>query len=243
LWSFELASGRRSRLTFDGLSTFPVWDPSGRRLVLSSGQSGKYQILIRSFGESAADTPVLSERGTNYPLSWSPDGRFIATVSVETDTANDIWILTPDASPAWQSFVKTRYREGAPTFSHDARLIAYASDQSGRSEIYVKPFPAGEAVTVSTDGGTEPLFARGAPTLFYRKGDDMLAVEIAAGPPIAIGTPRRVFSKPYNRSNGFWPNFDVTSDGRRLIMIRGTAQEVPSHVNVVLNWLEQPATK
>jgi serine/threonine-protein kinase len=243
LWSFELASGRRSRLTFDGLSTFPVWDPTGRRLVLSSGQSGKYQILIKSFGDSTADTPVLSERGTNYPLSWSPDGRFIATVSVETDTANDIWILTPGTSPGWQSLVRTRYREGAPTFSHDGRLIAYASDQSGRSEIYVKPFPAGEAVTVSTDGGTEPLFARGAPTLFYRKGDEMLAVEITAGPPIAIGTARRVFSKPYNSSNGFWPNFDVTADGRRLLMIRGTAEEAPSHVNVVLNWHDQPAAK
>jgi eukaryotic-like serine/threonine-protein kinase len=237
VWTFDLASGRRSRLTFDGLSTFPLWDPSGRRLVLSSGQSGKYQIVLKSFGNSAADTPVPSERGTNYPLSWSPDGRFIATVTVETDTANDIWILTADGAPAWQAFVKTRYREGAPTFSHDGRLIAYASDQSGRSEIYVKPFPAGEAVTVSNDGGTEPLFARGVPMLFYRKGDEMLAVEITAGPPIAIGTPRRVFSRPYNGSNGFWPNFDVTSDGKRLLMIRGTAEEAPSHVNVVLNWL------
>ena len=237
LWTFELASGRRSRLTFDGLSTFPLWDPSGRRLVLSSGQSGKYQILIKSFGNSTTDTPVLSERGTNYPLSWSPDGRYIATVTVESDTANDIWTFTPDGSPAWQPFVKTRYREGAPTFSQDSRLIAYASDQSGRSEIYVKPFPAGEAVTVSTDGGTEPLFARGAPTLFYRMGDDMLAVDIGTGPPITIGTPRRIFSRPYNQSNGFWPNFDVTADGRRLVMIRGTAEEIPSHVNVLLNWL------
>jgi hypothetical protein len=82
---------------------------------------------------------------------------------------------------------------------------------TGRSEIYVRPFPGpGEAVTVSTNGGNEPLFARNAPTLFYRRGDEMIAVEIAAGPPIEVGAARRVFEKPYNKSEGFWPNFDVT---------------------------------
>lgn len=237
LWMFELASNRHSRLTSDGLSTFPLWEPSGRRLALSSGASGTFQILMRTFDNTAPDIPLLSERGTNYPLSWSPDGRSIATVSVETDTAGDIWVLTPSTPPEWRRFVSTRFGEGAPTFSHDGRLIAYASDESTRIEIYVKPFPGpGEAVPVSTDGGSEPLFARGTSTLFYRHGDDVMAVDIAAGPPIRVGTARRVFRRAYNRSYGFWPNFDVTPDGRRLLMIRGSTQEVPTRINVVLNW-------
>jgi hypothetical protein len=86
--------------------------------------------------------------------------------------------------------------------------------------------------------GTEPLFARGTPTLFYRHGDEMLAVDISAGPPIVVGTPRVVFKRPYLRSDGVWPNYDVTPDGKRLLMVRSSAQDPPSRINVVLNWLD-----
>jgi serine/threonine-protein kinase len=237
LWIFDLTRETRSRLTFDGVSIFPLWEPAGRRLLLSSGQSGTYQLVMKTLDGTARDTPILSERGINYPLSWSPDGRFVATVTFDKNSANDIWVLTTGPAPEWQPFVQTRFREGAPTFSHDSRLIAYASDQSGRSEIYVRPFPGpGEAITVSTRGGDEPLFAHNAPTLFYRRGEEMMSVEIAAGPPIQVGTEHRVFERLYNKSGGNWPNYDVTSDGRRLIVVRGNPQEVPSRVNVVLNW-------
>ena len=239
LWMYDLAGGQRSRLTFDGLSTFPLWEPGGRRLAFSSGQSGKFQVLLKTLDGTAADASLLTERGTNYPLSWSPDSKFVATVSVETETANDIWVVTLGTSPQWRPFVRTKLREGAPTFSHDNRLMAYASDLSGRNEIYVLPFPGGgEAVPISTDGGSEPLFASGSPTLFYRHGDDLMAVEITPGPPITVGSARLVFQKAYNRSNGFWPNYDVTPDGKRVLMIRGTAQDIPSRVNVVFNWLD-----
>jgi serine/threonine-protein kinase len=239
LWIFDLERGGRSRVTGDGLSTFPLWEPSGRRLLLSSGQSGTYQLRMKTLDDSAPDALITSARSTNYPLSWSPDGRFVATVSIDTNTANDIWVLTLGDPHQWRPFTNRQSREGAPTFSHDSRLIAYASDESGRSEIYVKPFPGpGEAIPVSTDGGSEPLFARSAPTLFYRRGDEVIAVEIATGPPLKVGKTRRVSAKPYNRSNGYWPNYDVTPDGRRLLMVRGTAQEAPSRVNVVLNWLD-----
>jgi serine/threonine-protein kinase len=240
LWMYDLASNRRSRLSFDGASTFPLWEPGGgSRLIVSSRQSGgSFQVLMKTLDGTAPDTPIVSERGTNYPLSWSPDGRLVAIVSVDPDTATDIWLVTLGASPTWRPFVQTRFREGAPTFSSGGQLIAYVSDQTGRAEIYVKPVAGGVDVPVSIDGGTEPLFARGVPTLFYRHGDEMLAVDVTAGPPITVGTPRVVFKRAYERSDGVWPNYDVTPDGRRLLMIRSTAQEAPSRVNVVLNWLD-----
>jgi serine/threonine-protein kinase len=238
LWIYELATNRRNRLSFDGASTFPLWDPAGGRLVLSSRQKdGSSQVLMKTLDGTARDRLIVTPRGTNYPLSWSPDGRFVATVSVDPDTSSDIWALTLEPSPTWQLLVRTTYREGAPTFSPDSRLIAYASDTTGRSEIYVRPFPSGSEVAVSTQGGTEPLFARGTPTLFYRHGDEMLAVDITAGPPITVGTPRVLFKRRYNGSEGVWPNYDVTPDGRRLLMIRRTTQEAPSLINVILNSL------
>ena len=239
LWVYDLASNRRNRVTFNGASQFPLWEPGGGRMILSSRQDdGSFQIVMKTLDGAAPDTAFVTPRGTNYPLSWSPDGRFVATVSVDPETNSDIWVLTLGASPAWKPFLQTKFREGAPTFSHDGRLIAYVSDQAGRSEIYVRPFPGGSEVPVSTEGGTEPLFARSASTLFYRHGDEMLAVEIAAGPPITVGMPRVVFKRRYNRGDGVWPDYDVTPDGKRLLTIRPTPQEAPSRVNVVLNWLD-----
>ena len=238
LWMYDLGSNRRNRLTFNGASQFPLWERGGGRMILSARQAdGTFQIFMKTLDGTSPDTPFLTPRGTNYPLSWSPDGRFVATVSVDPETNSDIWVLTLGPSPTWKLFLQTKFREGAPTFSHDGRLIAYVSDQAGRSEIYVRPFPGGSEVPVSTDGGTEPLFARSASTLFYRHGEEMLAVEIA-GPPITVGMPRVVFKRRYDRGDGVWPDYDVTPDGKRLLMIRPTPQEAPSRVNVVLNWLD-----
>jgi serine/threonine-protein kinase len=237
LWIFDFERGGRRKVTNDGLSTFPLWEPGGRRLLWSTGRGGSYQLLMKTLDDTTPDMQITSDRSTNYPLSWSPDGRFIATVSIDTNTANDIWVLDLNDPREWRPFTNKQSREGAPTFSPDSKLIAYASDESGRSEIYVKPYPGpGEALPVSTDGGTEPLFARDVPTLFYRRGDEIIAVEIVTGPPIKAGKSRVVSTRPYNRSNGYWPNYDVTPDGRRLLMIRGTAQEAPTRINVVTNW-------
>ena len=114
------------------------------------------------------------------------------------------------------------------------------SEQSGRSEIYMRPFPGpGEEWTISTDGGTEPLWARKAGLLFYRQGDGMMVVDITTTPAVAVGKPRRLFEKRYNRSVGFWPNYDVTPDGQRLLMVKNSTSDAPTRINVVLNWLDE----
>ena len=100
-------------------------------------------------------------------------------MSVDTKTFNDIWVTGVGDRPTWRAFVQTPFREGAPAFSHDGRWMAYVSEQSGRSEIYMRPFPGpGEEWTISTDGGTEPVWARNAGQLFYRHGDEMMVVDV-----------------------------------------------------------------
>jgi eukaryotic-like serine/threonine-protein kinase len=237
LWSFDLArNNARSRLTFDSISSFPLWSPEGTRFAYSTGLSGRYEIHVRTV-DGLSDDKLSSTEGTNYPLSWSPDGRSIATVSVSPTTANDIWIYTLGQPPTSHIFLQTRFREGAPTFSPDGNWLAYASDQSGRNEIYMRPVSRpGQEVTISTDGGSEPLFASLAGQLFYRHGNAMMAVAIKTTPSVEIGTPQRLFEGRYNGSAGFWPNYAVTRDGQRLLMIKGTGLEAPTQIRVVLNW-------
>ena len=241
IWLFDLARETRTQLTFEGRSTFPVWSPDGNRLAFSSGREGRYELHLKTFDGAGADEVIPTKLATNFPFAWSPDGRFVSFVTVDPATANDIWVL-PVGSPSQERpFVQTQFGEGGTdVFSPDGRWIAYASAKSGRTEIYMRPFPGpGEEVTLSTDGGNEPMWARKTGELFYRRGDAMMVIDIATTPAVSVGKPRRLFERQYNRTGGFWSNYDVTPDGQRLLMIRGVAQEAPRHINVVLNWFTE----
>jgi serine/threonine-protein kinase len=240
IWVYDLMRATRSRLTFDGNSSFPLWAPDGLRFAFSSSRDGPFDLYVKTLDDQTPEVRHRTGRAINYPLSWSPDSRFLALVSVNPATANDIWVYPVDQPSGARPFLQTPFREGAPTFSPDGRWIAYASEQSGRSEIYMRPFPGpGEEWTISTDGGTEPVWAKKAGLLFYRRGNAMMVVDITTAPGVAVGKPRRLFEKPYNRSVGFWPDYDVTADGQRLLMVQSSALEAPTRMNVVLHWFDE----
>ncbi len=237
LWLYDLARGASSRLTAKGSSSFPVWSPDGRRLALSVGRN---DIIVRALDGSTADRRIVTGDIPNYPFSWSPDSRTIAYVAVQPRTLQDVWAVTVDGGKT-QPVLTSPFREGAPVFSPDGHWIAYVSDESGRNEIYVSPFPGpGEKAAVSTDGGSEPVWARTSATLFYRTGDAMMAVDVTTSPALTVSRARVLFKKPYERSIALWPNYDVTSDGRRLLMVKGNdAERSSAYVNVVVNWIEE----
>jgi serine/threonine-protein kinase len=240
VWLYDLARNARSRFTFDGRSSYLVWAPTGSRLAYRSERTGRPETYVKTVDGGAPEERLATDQGANVPLSWSPDGRFLAAVAVSPKTGNDIWVHALGTSTPAMPFAETPFREGAPTFSPDGRWIAFASDQSGRAEIYMRPFPGpGEEWTISTAGGNEPVWARKAGRLFYRQGDAMMAVDITTAPAVVVGKPRRLFDRPYYRSSSFWPNYDVTPDGRRLLMIKGGAPGDSRRINVVLNWFEE----
>ena len=235
LWLYDLMRGASSRLTSRGSSSFPVWSPDGRQLALSVGRN---DIYVRPLDASTADRRLVTGDIPAYPFSWSPNGRTLAYVAVNATTLQDIWVAPLDGQKP-RPYLASPFREGAPVFSPDGRWLAYVSDESGRNEIYVAPFPGpGEKSAVSIGGGTEPVWARSGPDLFYRSGDAVVAVEITMSP-FSVGKPRVLFRKPYERSIALWPNYDVTPDGRRLLMVKGNdASPAASFVSVVLNWQE-----
>jgi serine/threonine-protein kinase len=128
-------------------------------------------------------------------------------------------------------------------FSPDGRRLAYVSGESGRAEVYVVSYPGpGGKWQISNDGGGEPVWARSGRELFYRNGDKMMAVDIATEPSFSAGKPKLLFEGRYNRGRwGGHPNYDVTPDGRRFLMVKGRSreQDAPNQLNVVQNWLDE----
>ena len=131
----------------------PLWAPSGREVVFSGGSG----IYTKAADGTGAEQLLFAREHTSWPLSWSPDGRFLAVTETHPETKWDIWLLASEGDPI--PFSVTTANENAAAFSPDGEWIAYQSDQSGQSEIYVQPFPGpGTRVAVSTQGGTEPVW-------------------------------------------------------------------------------------
>jgi serine/threonine-protein kinase len=182
-------------------------------------------------------------------MSWSPDGQVLAYIEISPTTGRHVWTLTMgDSSPGSgqvrkpQIFRQTQFTESAPRFSPDGRWLAYLSNESGRFEIYVQPYPGpGGKWQISTEGGTEPVWNPNGRELFYRSGDKMFAVDVATQPGFSAGKPRMLFEGKYEPAPATFPNYDVSADGQHFLMLKlmEQAEEAPTQINVVLNWFEE----
>ena len=127
-------------------------------------------------------------------------------------------------------------------FSPDGRWLAYASDESGRTEIYVQPYPGpGAKWQISTDGGTEPQWNRNGRELFYRSGNRMMAVDVGTTPNLTVSKPKQIFEGEYEPTLVSAANYDVSPDGQRFLMLKAARvqDEAPTQINVVLNWFQE----
>ena len=242
VWLYDLARDTLTRLTFQGNNNVtPFWTPDGKRIVYISNKDGPRNLYWQlADGSGGLERLTTSER-VDIPSSWSPDGRLLAFSEVAAPQGYDIWVLRlSDRKP--QPFLQTQFNEAAAQFSPDGNWVAYASDESGRNEIYVQPYPGpGGKWQISTDGGREPLWNRNGRELFYRNGNKMMSVEIATKPSFSLGTPKVLFEWRYESLPGIsTPNYDVSPDGQRFLMLKAAQQDVSAReIDVVLNWFEE----
>jgi serine/threonine-protein kinase len=148
-----------------------------------------------------------------------------------------------------RAFLRTPANEDNGVFSTDGKWIAYESNESGRYEVYVRPFPGpAPKVQISTQGGIEPVWSRNGRELFYRSGDRMMAVEISsrrdsngAFPSgFSAGVPRLLFEGHYQYSGLVSSDYDVSQDGQRFLMVQsGAPEQTPTQIRVVLNWFTE----
>jgi len=241
-WLYDLSRETLSRFTFEGSQNYnPVWTPDGKRVAFESNNAGPVNIFWQLADGSGGLERLTTSPYINAPVSWSPDGQLLAFGEINTTSVQNIWTLRIDDRKvlAWH---QTRSNENEPRFSPDGRWLAYISDESGRFEVYVQPYPGpGGKWQISTEGGTDPVWNPNGRELFYRSGDKMMAVDISTKPGFAASTPRMLFEGHYEQPPVPVHNFDVSPDGQHFLMLKPVEQEqaAPTQINVVLNWFEE----
>ena len=235
VWLYDLSRETLSRLTFQGSTNYdPLWTRNGQRIVFHSttGVGGLFSQPV----DGSGGLERLNEFG-GLPYSWSPDGQLLAF-----NKGTTIWVLRLGDRKA-APLRETMFKEGAAQFSPDGRWLAYVSNESGRYEVYVQTYPGpGGKWQISTGGGTEPLWNPTGRELFYRSGDKMMAADIATHPRFSASRSKVLFAGQFLPSPSSVPsaNYDVSPDGQRFLMLKpGGRDQVPTQINIVLNWFEE----
>jgi len=242
IWQYDNSRETLTRLTFGGtVNGYPTWTPDGKRIAFTSNKEGQLNIFWQLADGSGGLERLTTSDDSQTPNSWSADGKLLAFNVINNTTGIDIWDFRMSDRKA-QPFLQTPSNESAPQFSPDGRWLAYVSDESDRYEIYVQPYPGpGGKWQISTEGGTEPVWNHNGRELFYRSGDKMMAVDIATQPSFSAGKPRTLFEGQYQPTPVTFPNYDVSPDGQRFLMLKPSEQDqaAQTQINVVLNWFEE----
>jgi serine/threonine protein kinase/Tol biopolymer transport system component len=241
IWVYDLSRGTNSRLTDEGMADYPVWTPDGKRLLFNWQRSLVQNLFWRPYDGSSPIERLTTSEYDQFAGSWSSDGKTVALADSHPGTSYDIALLDVPSGRV-TPFLNSRFNEAYPEFSPDGRWIAYKSDESGRDEVYVRPFPSpGMKYPVSSEGGTQPLWARNGKQLFYRRGDQVWVVDVRAEGGFTTSKPRLLFEKSGYIMGAPIRSYDLSLDGQRFLMVK-LDQRKPTPVTemiLVQNWFEE----
>jgi Tol biopolymer transport system component len=236
LWIQDLTRGTFTHLTTAEAvaDALPVWTPDSR-IVFRSATG------LRVMSENASRSSEAFEGTTllDYPASVTPDGGRLVFIRQSSKTSADIYVASLRGDSKITAVLNTPSYEGGPRLSPDGRWIAYSSNESGRMEVFLSPFPrVDRKAQVSVEGGTQATWNPNGREIFYRNGTKMMSVAVSTAPTLSLGAPRLVFDHRYAFGAPLTiPNYDVSPDGERFVMIKDESSS--GRLNVVLNWTEE----
>jgi serine/threonine protein kinase len=237
IWLQDLNRDVRARFTFlSGFNTSPVWSPDGRYVAFSTRPTGQNSVDLYRKVTTGGDAEELIHRGgfNAFVEDWSPDGKILVFRETGVRTSTDLWLLPLEGDRKPISYLQTPATEEDARFSPDGRWMAYMSNESGRSQVYVQSVPAGGATyQVSTDGGSRPAWRGDGQEVFYRSAEGVvMAVPVKLGASAELGTPQALFAA--SNASRYAPSLN----GQRFLLSVPTGGDAAaaSPVTLVTNW-------
>ncbi len=238
IWIRDLARGVNSRFTFAPGNAFaPLWSRGGETIVFTSDREGAPGLYEKAASGQGEEKLLLKEEALVIPISFSPDGRFLAYQMRNPKTSWDIMILPMTGERKPVAFAAASFNENQGKFSPDGRFLAYISNESGRNEIYVQSYPGpGGKWQISNAGGTDPHWRADGKELYYRSPDQkLMSVEIRGDASVEAGIPQPLFLGRVHigtARNKLVP----AKDGQRFLFVAPLGRDAMTPTTVVLNW-------
>jgi len=240
LWLYELARGAVSRLTFDpSENSDAVWSPDGKQIAFESTRGGCRGLYKKLSSGAGAEETLFKASDLRSPRDWSSDGKFILFERSDPKTGSYLWVLPLFGDRKPIPFHQTEFQELDGRFSPNGRWIAYDSNESGKREVYVQPFPASAGKwQISTNGGSDPIWRPDGKELFYLATDGKIMAELVkADATFEAGVPKALFQTMFiGFVRGGFEHYRVTADGQRFLVNMPSAGGTPPPITVVLNW-------
>ncbi|MEO5739827.1 MAG: hypothetical protein ABIS29_04440, partial [Vicinamibacterales bacterium] len=241
LWVLDLRRNAAKKLTDDpGIDSMPVWSPDGARIVFNKTRGDPGSLAVLTIDGTRDDEVLqIASQGLKIACDWSPDGQFILYKQVDPVTGNDLWALPMSGDRTPLLVAKSPHDERDGQFSPDGKWIAYESNESGRPEIYIQPFPGrGTKVPISVEGGIQVRWRRDGKEIFYIAPDERLmavTIDPAAGA-AGIGRPVPLFTTHLAPIRSISrQQYVVASEGQRFL-ISSTENPPPVPLTLILNW-------
>lgn len=245
IFLYEVGRGTGTRFTSGVNGHLPLWTPAGDKITFarqSAGDSNDFDIYWKGLDEEGNGEPLLEAEGNQIPRSWSPDGRHLLYETDNVDSGKDLWVLTPGGTS--EPFLTSTDSEHSGVFSPNGKFVAYVSDATEGNQVYVRPFPGpGRARRISVEGGIEPLWSADGLEVIYRHAKYVISVSIGTsddGNIGELGQPEVVFQGSYTSYGLGGPNYDVSADGNRFLMLETADRgNTDTQLKLILNWTEE----
>jgi Tol biopolymer transport system component/predicted Ser/Thr protein kinase len=237
LWVFQLERRGARRLTSGANAPYyPIWSPDGAQLAYTMDIQGRREIVLQSV--ISGESQILKSPGSNFKFitSWSPDGRYLLGYTLSEKTGWDVWVFPVDGDPA-ERYVGTPFDEQNARFSPDGKWVSYASNESGREEVYVQSFPSpGRRYQVSPNGATDAWWSRDGRHLMLRVEQGATIMDLRFDNGVQTEHPVGLFSTPLTEDVQHLVAGAISPDFERVYASIETHSTDLHPYTVVLNW-------